>query len=75
VRVKHHLFMRPITRIPFLDTFLKVAIATVFLVGMGVIVILVAFHLDEGSRIYTVITIKRPVDEVYDYVTTPGKLA
>jgi uncharacterized protein YndB with AHSA1/START domain len=64
--------MRPITRIPFLHTFLKVTIATAFLVGTGVIVILVAFYLDEGSRIYTVVTIERPVDEVYDYVTTPG---
>ncbi len=56
----------------FVSTVIKVTVAAAVVAGLGFVGLLIASRTDNTTRIHTKIWIKRPVDEVYHYVTTPA---
>lgn len=64
--------MRALTRHRFVDAVLKTTIVAVLLLGLGAIAVLAAFSLDRETHIYTVMSINRPIHEIFEYVTTPA---
>lgn len=53
-------------------TILRITGTAGVIAGLAFIVLLVVFRLDNMTHIHTAIAINRPIQEVFDYVTTPA---
>lgn len=51
---------------------LRITGALLLIAGLGFVGLLLAYRFDNTTRIYTVVTIERPIDMVFEYVTTPA---
>lgn len=51
---------------------LRITGALLLLAGLGFVGLLLAYRFDNTTRIYTAVTIERPIDMVFEYVTTPA---